>query len=525
MYRKLFWLYSFIIFAGVLSVAYFWQGILYSLMVLIPLFCLGIYDILQVERNILRNYPVLGHFRYLLIRVRPQIQQYFIETNQSGTPFSDEIRNLIYQRSEGITDTLPFGTQRNVYSDGYESVNHSLAPQKVDRSEARIMIGNHQCSQPYSASRLNISAMSFGAISKNAVRALNRGAKLGNFAHNTGEGGLSPYHLQEGGDIIWQIGTGYFGCRGANGQFDLAKFSEKSQHPAVKMIEIKLSQGAKPAHGGILPAAKVSQEIAEIRGLAAHEDAISPPAHSTFSSPRGLLEFVQTLREAATGKPVGFKLCIGHRREFIAICKAMLETQIFPDFITIDGSEGGTGAAPVEFVDFIGTPLNDALVFAQNCLVGMNLRDKLKIICSGKITSGFDMLSKIAMGADLCNAARAMLFSLGCVQSLRCNSNRCPTGITTQDPKLMYALDIDDKAPKVANYHRQTIESFLEVLGATGCKTVKEMHPGYVYRRLDHSTVKHFDEIYQFLQPGELIAGNIPESMRRAWQEANIERF
>ncbi|MEM1244043.1 MAG: FMN-binding glutamate synthase family protein, partial [Pseudomonadota bacterium] len=465
------------------------------LIFIVPLFLLGLYDILQKHSNILRLFPVLGHLRYWLQDIRPQIQQYFIETNQNGMPFSREERDLVYARSEKRNDTLPFGTQRDVHASGFDSINHSLSPKKVEQTEARVVVGNHLCKKPYDASRLNVSAMSFGAISKNAVRALNRGAKMGNFAHNTGEGGLSQYHLQEGGDIFWQIGTGYFGCRSKQGNFDAAQFQDKSQHEQVKMIEIKLSQGAKPAHGGILPAAKVSEEIAKIRGVEIGEDCISPPAHTAFNSPKGLLEFVAKLRELSGGKPTGFKLCLGRRVEFHAICKAMLETEIYPDFITVDGAEGGTGAAPVEFTDFIGVPLNEGLYFVHNSLVATNLRQHLRIIASGKIINGFDMVCKIALGADMCNSARGMMFSLGCIQSRRCHTNMCPTGVATQKPERVYALNIDDKAPRVRNFHDATIESFLEVLGAAGLDKVKGLTPAVVFKRKSDE-VKHYDEIF-----------------------------
>ncbi|NKB47554.1 MAG: FMN-binding glutamate synthase family protein [Legionellales bacterium] len=525
MVRHLFWIVSILVAITVVWIATYWPPILYSLIGLLPLFLIGVYDVMQRPTNILRLYPVVGHLRYLLQDIRPQIQQYFIETNQSGTPYSREVRELVYQRASQTLDKLPFGTQRDVHAIGFDAINHSLAPKVVPASQARIQVGGPQCTQPYLASRLNVSAMSFGAISSHAVRALNRGAKIGDFAQNTGEGGLSSHHLVEGGDIIWQIGTGYFGCRLPNGHFDAAQFTEKAQLPVVKMIEIKLSQGAKPAHGGILPAAKISPEISKIRGAPMGEDCISPPAHSAFDSPIGLLEFVQRLRELSGGKPVGFKLCVGVRAEFLGICKAMLKTGIYPDFITIDGAEGGTGAAPVEFTDFVGVPLNDGLVFVRNALVGTNTRTPIRLIASGKVITGFDMVCKMALGADMCNIARGMMFSLGCVQSRRCHTNMCPTGVATQKPDRVYALNIDDKAPKVMHFHQATMDSFLEVLGAAGLDKVADVTPGHIFRRVATAMVKHYDEIFPFLQPGELLGDDIPESFRDHWQNASAEYF
>ncbi len=525
MYRTTFYVTTVIVFALIILLSFLWLPFLFLFIIAVPLALLGFYDIFQRTKNILRNYPIIGHFRYMLLAIRPQIQQYFIETETGGKPFSKEERQMVYSRAQGKLDTLPFGTLRDVFEDGFESIHHSLAPCKPDESVTRITVGGPQCTQPYNASRLNISAMSFGALSKNAIRALNRGAKIGNFAHNTGEGGLSPYHLQEGGDVIWQVGTACFGCRTKDGKFDPEEFKKKSRHPAVKMIEIKLSQGAKPAHGGILPAVKVTEEIAKIRGLEPYKDAVSPPAFEHFSTPNGLIDFVQELRDLCGGKPVGFKLCIGNKSEFLGICKSMVEKKIYPDFITIDGAEGGTGAAPVEFTDFIGTPLDEGLVFAYNALVGCDLKKHIKLICSGKIISGFDMVSKMALGADMCNSARGMLFSLGCVQSRRCNTNTCPTGVATQDPKLYFALDIDKKAPHVANFHKETIESFKDVLGAAGINNLEHLYPSHIHRRIDHATVLNYDEIYEFLQPGQLLLDDIPDNYAKHWFKANAEKF
>lgn len=495
------------------------------LIIALPLFLLGIYDITQHKKNILRNYPIWGHWRYILLMIRPQIQQYFIQSNLSGKPFNQEQRDLIYNRANNSLDELPFGTQIDVSQVGYEWINQSLNPQKPDKTNTRIIIGNSQCSKPYCASRLNISAMSFGALSQNAIRALNRGAKLGNFAHNTGEGGLSQYHLMEGGDIFWQIGTGYFGCRSKDGGFDAELFKEKAQLENVKMIEIKLSQGAKPAHGGILPAPKVTAQIAKVRGVPQGEDCISPPAHRTFSTPIGLLEYVQQLRELSGGKPVGFKLSLGVRSDFMCICKAMIETKIYPDFITVDGAEGGTGAAPVEFTNHIGTPLNDALIFVHNSLVGSGVRDHIKLIASGKIISGFDMLTKIALGADLCNSARGMMLSLGCVQSRRCHNNTCPTGIATQDPKLMYAVNVEQKAPLVRNFHDATVKSFLDVLGASGLKHPEMLTPAHIHRRNQDAKDLAYDEIYEYVVPGSFLEGEITPYYKRYLESSQADEF
>lgn len=525
MIRRLFWIISFLLFAFVIIVSQFWEEVQWLLVIIIPVFLLGLYDMIQRKRNVLRLYPVLGHLRYLLQEIRPQIQQYFIETNTNGKPFSREEREMVYNRSQNVMDTLPFGTQRDVHEPGFDSINHSMSPKKVSDEEARILVGNEQCKKPYLASRLNISAMSFGALSKNAIRALNRGARLGNFYHNTGEGGLSQYHLMEGGDLVWQLGTAYFGCRTKEGRFDPDLFRQKAANEQVKMIEIKISQGAKPAHGGLLLGSKITREIAEIRHVEIGKDVLSPPAHSEFSTPRGLLEFIVRIRELSGGKPVGFKLCIGKRSEFLGICKAMLETGIYPDFITIDGAEGGTGAAPVEFTDFIGVPLNEGLVFARNALIGTDLKKHIRLICSGKIISGFDMVMKIALGADMCNSARGMMFALGCIQSRRCHNNMCPTGVTTQKPERVLALNIDNKAPRVRNFHANTMESFLEVVGAAGLDKLSGLDPSYIYKVVDRRQILHYDQIYEFYETGQLLKGPIPDSIKTDWERADPDKF
>lgn len=503
----------------------FWPPALYFLIIVIPYIAIGILDILSKKHTILRNYPVLGHFRYMLEFIRPEIQQYFVETQQDGKPFSREIRSLIYQRAKGQRETIPFGTQRNITHIGYEFSYHSLSPVIPEKEAAYLTVGGADCTQPYHASRLNISAMSFGALSPNAILALSKGAKHGGFAHNTGEGGLSPYHLNGGGNLIWQIGTGYFGCRNKDGSFDKSVFKEKSSLDAVKMVEIKLSQGAKPSHGGILPGVKVNEEIAAIRGLEIGKDAISPPTHSSFSTPKELLEFIATLRELSGGKPVGFKLCIGIRSEFMGICKAMLETGITPDFITIDGAEGGTGAAPVIFTNRIGTPINEGISFVHNCLMGIDKRDDIKLIASGKVATAYDMMTKIALGADMCNSARAMMFALGCIQSLSCNTNKCPTGIATQDKTRWQSLDVEDKYLRIANFHKGITHSFLEALGTLGVANPDDLHPAIIRRYTDIGVSKNYAEIFPQLKDGDLLRDDIHEAYKDDWQLASADKF
>src|SRR3990167_2797761 len=507
-------------------VAHFWPPIIWFLIIVLPLIALGLYDIFQTHHNILRNYPVWGHWRFLSLSIRPMIQRYFIEDNLNGKPFNHEQFQLVIERATKTLDTLPFGTQYDVRAVGYEWLTHSLNPKVVDKDSMRILIGNEQCKKPYLASRLNISAMSYGAISKNAVRALNRGAKIGGFYQNTGEGGLSQYHLSEGGDLVWQLGTACFGCRTEDGQFDPNLFREKAQLEQIKMIEVKLSQGAKPSHGGILPAAKITPEIAKIRGIPMGKDCISPPTNPAFSTPIGLMKYIEQLKALSGGKPIGFKLCIGQPKEFMGICKAMLETGILPDFITVDGAEGGTGAAPVEFSDYIGTPLNEGIILVHNCLKGINVRDKVRIIASCKIITGFDMAVKIALGADLCHSARGMMFAVGCIQSLRCNQNTCPTGVATQDKTRMYALNVSEKAPRVHHFHDATVHSLLEVIGAAGLTSPDELEPKHIYRRINEAEVKHYNEIYPFLEAGQLLIGeDLPSAYQSEWAVASAEAF
>jgi glutamate synthase domain-containing protein 2 len=485
----------------------------------------GYFDIFQTKHSIRRNFPIIGNFRYFFEFIRPEINQYFVESNTDGAPFNRQSRSLVYQRAKNVLDTLPFGTQSNVYEVGYEWVNHSLAPTHVNPEALRVMIGGPQCTQPYSASIFNISAMSFGSLSKNAVLALNAGARMGNFFHDTGEGGLTPYHQQEGGDIVWEVGTAYFSTRTIDGKFDPIQFRDKSRHPQIKMCEIKLSQGAKPSHGGILPASKVTPEIAAIRGVPMGQDVLSPPHHTEFSTPIGLLEFVAKLRDLSGGKPTGFKLCLGKRREFLAICKAMQETGIYPDFITIDGAEGGTGAAPLEFSNSVGSPLREALVFINNALVGFGIREHIRLIVSGKIISGFDIISKIALGADVCNSARGMMMALGCIQALSCNNNRCPTGVATQNPHLAAGLVVDQKKYRVVNYHRETVKAVAEMISAMGLQHTSELRPWHLMKRTSFSEIKHYGELFHFLKKGDLLRDPVPADFKRALDAADANTF
>ena len=503
-----------------------WRPILlWSWVVLGPIVAVGIYDYFQTRQSIPRNFPALGRMRYLMEFIRPEIFQYFIESDTEGVPFDRDQRSIIYQRAKKARDTVPFGTKEDLYQTGYEWVNHSMVPTHIHASKMRVDIGGASCKQPYSASLLNISAMSYGSLSANAVVALSAGAKLGEFAHNTGEGGISPYHIEGGGDLIWQIGTGYFGCRTADGKFCPELFQQNAAAPNVKMIELKLSQGAKPGHGGILPGSKVTREIAEIRNVPIGKDVLSPPGHSAFETPIELLEFIAKLQELSGGKPVGFKLCVGKRREFLAVCKAMVKTGLFPDFIAVDGGEGGTGAAPLEFSNHLGAPLHEGLIFVHNALVGFGLRDKIKIIASGKVSSAFMMVKLIALGADSCYAARSMMMALGCIQALKCNSNHCPVGVATQDKSLMAGLVVSDKKARVANFHQETIESFAEILGAIGLNASNELRPWHIMHRISPTETKHYGELYDYLQPGDLLKDELPQEYRRACNAANAESF
>ncbi len=524
--RRQFIIGSLVLLAAIGALSYYDPTALWMLVIVGPLCALGLNDYLQRRHSVRRNFPLVGNFRYLLEAIRPEINQYFVESNTDGVPFNRDHRSLVYQRSKGQPDTLPFGTRLDVYEVGYEWLNHSLAPVHADPASLRIDIGGPQCGQPYSASIFNISAMSYGSLSKNAILALNAGAKAGNFFHDTGEGGISPYHLEAGGDLVWEIGTGYFSARTLDGKFSPERFAENARLPQIKMTELKLSQGAKPGHGGILPAAKLTAEIARIRGVSMGQDIVSPPAHTAFSTPIGLIELIGKMRELSGGKPVGFKLCVGKRREFLAVCKAMIVTGILPDFITVDGGEGGTGAAPLEFSNSVGTPLREGLIFVHNSLIGFGLRKQVRVLVSGKILSGFDVVSRLAIGADACNSARAMMMALGCIQALRCNTNRCPTGVATQDPNLVAGLVPSDKAKRVANYHRDTVKTVAELIGAMGLMHTSELKPWNVMKRTALAETRNYGELYESIEEGSLLAGAIvPASFARPLAAARPEKF
>ncbi len=499
---------------------------LWALVLLGPIILIGFVDILQKRHAILRNFPFTAHFRFLLEEVRPELRQYFMESDMDGSPYTRESRSLIYQRAKKEQDTIAFGSRLDHTAIGHEWVNHSMMPTTIDLESMRITIGGAACKQPYSSSIFNISAMSFGSLSGNAVLALNGGAQLGGFSQNTGEGGLTSYHLENGGDLVWQLGTGYFGCRTKDGHFDPQAFQEKALHYNVKMIEIKISQGAKPGHGGILPAKKVSREIAKFRDVPVGKDVISPCAHSAFDTPTTLIEFVEQLRELSDGKPIGFKLCIGKRREFLAICKAMLEKQSYPDYIVVDGSEGGTGAAPLEFANTVGCPSKEALIFVHNALTGFGIRKQIKLISSAKVSTGFDLISSIALGADACNAARSFMMSIGCIHALKCNQNTCPVGIATQNKELSYGLDVADKKVRCANYHRSTVQSAAEILAAMGLKGPEELRPWHIMRRTKHAKIQHYGEIYPYLNDGDLLnEDSLPAHYARAMKLCSSNSF
>jgi len=500
-------------------------GFVWPFVIAAALALLGTYDLVQTRHSISRNYPIAAHIRFLLEEIRPEIRQYFLESDLDGMPFNRTERSLVYQRAKGQLDKRPFGTELDVNAQEFEWLNHSIAPKEPAREPFRIVIGGAECRQPYSASIFNISAMSFGALSANAIRALNKGARLGNFAHDTGEGGYSPYHRENGGDIIWEIGSGYFGCRHPDGSFWPERFAEQAANDQIKMLEIKLSQGAKPGHGGVLPGAKVSPEIAATRGVAVGVDCVSPARHSAFSTPLELTHFIAELRELGQGKPVGFKLCIGHPWEFLGICKAMLASDIYPDFIVIDGAEGGTGAAPLEFTDHVGMPLRDGLLFAHNALVGLNIRDRIKLGASGKVTTAFDIVRLMALGADWCNAARGFMFALGCLQSQSCHTDRCPTGVATQDQARQRALVVPDKAERVFHFHRSTLTALAELIAASGLEHPQDIRPLHIAKRLNAGEVSNYAELYRFLKPGELLAGTDDPRFQQAWALARADSF
>ena len=494
-------------------------------LILLALTLLGLRDTRQTRHAVLRNYPVIGHLRFLLEYIRPEMRQYFIEGDNEAAPFSRQQRSLVYQRAKGDSDKRPFGTQMDVHAVGYEWINHSLQPSKLSTHDFRVTIGAGRA-QPYDASVFNISAMSFGALSANAVLALNEGARRGGFAHDTGEGSISRHHRANGGDLIWEIGSGYFGCRHGDGSFSEERFIENARLPQVKMVELKLSQGAKPGHGGVLPGPKVTAEIAEARGVPVGTDCISPSAHSAFATPIEMLRFIDRLRDLAGGKPTGFKLCIGHPWEWFAIAKAMLETGIVPDFIVVDGAEGGTGAAPLEFTDHVGAPLQEGLLLVHNTRVGLNLRERVRVGCAGKVVSAFDIARAMALGADWCNAARGFMFALGCIQAQSCHTGNCPTGVTTQDPLRQRALDVPTKAQRVLNYHQQTLHALQELVQAAGLNHPSEISASHIVRRNAEHGVKLLANLLPFVAPGALLAGEMPHQVFRTyWPMATADSF
>lgn len=486
---------------------------------------LGTYDLYQQRHTLNRNYPILAHIRYGLEAIGPEIRQYFIQSDTEERPFSREQRSLVYRRAKGVNDTQPFGSQRRMQGDGYEWMNHSLTPSHIANKDFRVLVGS-QRAQPYAASVFNISAMSFGALSAHAISALNEGAKLGGFYHDTGEGGISPYHCK-GGDLVWEVGSGYFGCRDAEGRFDPDLFRKNASLDAVKMIEIKLSQGAKPGHGGVLPGAKVSAEIASTRGVPIGETVVSPSSHSAFTTPRELITFIRRLRTLSGDKPVGIKLAMGHPWEWFALVKAMHAMGDYPDFIVVDGGEGGTGAAPVEFISHLGMPLTDALLLMHNTLVGVGLREQIRLGASGKIISAFDIARTLALGADWCNSARGFMFSLGCLQARTCHTDRCPSGVATQNPWRGGRLDVPLKAERVQRFHANTQRALAEMLEAAGLDHPEQLGPEHVIHRVSRNETRSLDTLYDFLKPGELLEGGAARHavFREYWAGAHPDSF
>ncbi|UYN97774.1 MAG: FMN-binding glutamate synthase family protein [Enhydrobacter sp.] len=501
----------------------FWLIVCFA--VAIVLVVVGIHDLVQKKHSILRNYPIAAHLRFLFEAIRPEMRQYFFESDKDGVPFSRDRRAVVYQRAKMVLDVRPFGTHYDVYGEGYEWMHHSVAPRPVSKEPFRVPIGGPDCARPYSASVFNISAMSFGALSANAIRALNGGARRGGFAHDTGEGGYSPYHREGGGDVIWEIGSGYFGCRNPDGTFSPEKFAAAASNEQIKMVELKLSQGAKPGHGGVLPAPKVSAEISRTRGVPMGVDCVSPSCHSAFSTPVEMMRFIAEMRRLSGGKPAGFKLCVGHEWEFLAICKAMLETGIYPDFIVVDGKEGGTGAAPMEFIDHIGKPMRQGLYFVHNALIGIGVRDRIRIGASGKIITAFDIVRAMALGADWCNSARGFMFAVGCIQSQSCHTDRCPTGVATQDPFRQRALVVPDKAERVHNFHRATLHELAELTAAAGLDHPQQFAPIHISRRISASEVATFADLYPPLGAGELLSGSDKPRWTQPWAMADAHSF
>lgn len=498
---------------------------LWALLLFGPILLVALIDLFQTHHSLRRNYPVSARARWFFEWLRPFLRAYIVESDLDGRPFSHDERSLVYARAKGEADAHPFGTELDVYSDEYEWLAHSIAPARNAPKDTRVHVGTDQCSRPYSAARLNISAMSFGALGAHAIEALNLGAKQGGFYHDTGEGGLSPYHLKHGGDIVWEVGSGYFGCRDKDGHFDPAHFADRAAHDAVKMTEIKLSQGAKPGHGGLLPGPKVTAEIAQTRDVPQGQDCLSPPGHSAFSTPIELVEFAARMRDLSGGKPVGLKLCIGYPHELFAVMKAMLETGILVDFIVIDGAEGGTGAAPTELSDRVGMPLREGLMVARNALVGTNMTGRIRLAASGKITSGAGIAMNAALGADWCNAARAFMFSLGCVQSMRCHTDTCPTGVATQSPARQRALVIPEKAERVARFQRSTLDALHEIVVACGLSSPDEFTPDGLRQRISAVEMRSMDELYPFVEAGELLDGARDARLARWWDQADATSF
>ncbi len=499
--------------------------LLWLLLFTVPLLAVALVDLIQPHHSLRRNYPASARFRWFFEWLRPFLRSYIVESDLDGRPFNHDERALVYARAKGEVSTRPFGTELDVYSDEYEWLAHSMAPSRHAEKYTRVTVGTEQCSRPYSAARLNISAMSFGALGANAIEALNLGAKLGGFYHDTGEGGLSPYHLKHGGDVVWEVGSSYFGCRDAAGNFDPAHFRDRAAHEAVVMTEIKLSQGAKPGHGGLLPGAKVTAEIAATRDVPEGQDCLSPPYHTAFSTPRELVEFAAKMRELSGGKPVGLKLCVGYPHELFAVIKAMLETGILVDFIVIDGAEGGTGAAPTELCDRVGMPLREGLIMARNALVGSNLKGKIKLVASGKVNSGASIAMNAALGADWCNAARAFMFSLGCVQSMRCHTDTCPTGVATQSPARQRGLVVPDKAQRVARFQQATLDALHDIVVAAGLSSPDEFTPDGLRQRINAAEMRSIDEVYAFVEPGELIDGARDPRLAAWWRAADPDSF
>lgn len=505
---------------GIWHPAWLWLNVIF-----LPLVLLGIRDATQQQHSLMRNYPIAAHIRWIFEALRPYLRAYIVENDLEGRPFSMDQRQTIYERAKGDEDSHPFGTELDVYASEYQWMVHSIAPAQKPVTPPRVLIGGPQCSQPYAASIFNISAMSFGSLSAKAIEALNLGAARGGFYHDTGEGSISPYHRKHGGDLVWELGSGYFGCRDRQGHFDPARFRDAAADPQVKMVEIKLSQGAKPGHGGVLPGPKVSQEIAETRGVPAGQDCISPAGHSAFRTPKELIAFAAGLRDLSGGKPVGIKLCVGHPHEVMAIMKAMIVTGVYLDFIVVDGAEGGTGAAPIELSDHAGMPLTEGLIFMRNALVGSGLKDVIRLGASGKIYSGEGIAGACAMGADWANAARPFMFALGCVQSMRCHLDTCPTGIATQDLGRQRGLVVEDKAQRVARFHHKTVDAAMGLASVVGVDSLADLRPHHLYHRVTPTEAQTIDRIYPFIGRGDLLEAPDATPYGRWWAVADADSF